>query len=225
VGPAPGDTGADRRARGAGCVCAKRYPRNGPCDQDRTGEIRLGRVERLRAALLLSAAVRSPELGQARARVAPGSPGLGREGEDATVNLVAGKGHESEDREGRTTTRRPRADRRNSDEGFRPQGGGLRRAKAWEGFSRGRGDTETYTGALDQAKLAGHRGDAADRHGRAPAMPKFAEHRAKLGKLSTGKGVSPRGGARGGLARVSGGVWRRGQSAREGRALRNEAGK
>jgi hypothetical protein len=97
--------------------------------------------------------------------------------------------------------RRPRVDRRNSGEGFRPRGGGFRRAKAWEGFSRGRGDTGTYTGALDWAKLTGHRKGAADRHGRAPAMPKLAEHRAKLGKLSTGKGVSPRGGARGGLAR------------------------
>jgi hypothetical protein len=28
---------------------------------------------------------------QARARVAPGSPGLGREGENATTNSVAGK--------------------------------------------------------------------------------------------------------------------------------------
>jgi hypothetical protein len=35
--------------------------------------------------------VKSPELGQARARVAPGSPGLGREGENATANSVAGK--------------------------------------------------------------------------------------------------------------------------------------
>jgi hypothetical protein len=77
----------------------------------------------------------------------------------------------------------------------------LRRAKAWESFSRGRGDTRTYTGELDRAKLAGHRASTADRHGRVPAIPKLAEHRAKLGKLSTGKGVSPRGGARGGLAR------------------------
>jgi hypothetical protein len=46
---------------------------------------------RLRAALLISATVRSPDLGQARARVAPGSPGLGREGENATANSVAGK--------------------------------------------------------------------------------------------------------------------------------------
>jgi hypothetical protein len=112
-----------------------------------------------------------------------------------------GKGHESKGREGSTAGRRPRADRRNSGEAFRPQGGGLTRAKAWESFSRGRGDTGTYTGELDRAKLFGHRASTADRHGRAPAMPKLAEHRVKLGKLSTGKGVSPRGGAQGGLAR------------------------
>jgi hypothetical protein len=40
---------------------------------------------------LLSAAVRSPELRQARARVAPGSPELGREGEGTTVNSMARK--------------------------------------------------------------------------------------------------------------------------------------
>jgi hypothetical protein len=110
-----------------------------------------------------------------------------------------GKGHESEDREGRTARRRPWADRRDSGEGFRPREGGLRHAKVWEGFSRSRGDTGTYTGALERAKLAGHRADAADRHSLAPAMPKLAEHRAKLGKLSTGNGISPRGGARGGF--------------------------
>jgi hypothetical protein len=65
-------------------------PRSGSCDQDQTGEIRPG-GERLRAAPLLSAAVKSPELGQARARLVPGSPGLGREGENATTNSVAGK--------------------------------------------------------------------------------------------------------------------------------------
>jgi hypothetical protein len=81
------------------------------------------------------------------------------------------------------------------------RGGGLRRAKAWEGFSSGRGDTGSYTRALDRAKLAGHSAGAADRHGRAPAMPKLAEHREKSGKLGTGKGVSPQGRARGGLAR------------------------
>jgi hypothetical protein len=84
AGPAPGGTGA-------GHACAKRYPRSRSCDQDRTREIRPGRDEPLRAALLLSAVVRSLELRQARARVAPGSPGLGRAGEDATTNSVAGK--------------------------------------------------------------------------------------------------------------------------------------
>jgi hypothetical protein len=49
------------------------------------------RGERLRAALLVSAAVRSPELRLARARVVPGSPELGREGENATANSMAGK--------------------------------------------------------------------------------------------------------------------------------------
>jgi hypothetical protein len=126
-------------------------------------------------------------LRRACARGVLGSPGLGREGENATANSMTGK--------------RPWADRRNSDEAFRPQGGGLSRAKAWESFSRGRGDTGTYTGELDRAKLASHRASTADCNGRAPGMPKLPEHRVKLGKLSTGKGVSPRGGARGGLAR------------------------
>jgi hypothetical protein len=60
--------------------------------------------------LLLSAAVRSPELRQAHARVVPGSSELGREGENATANSVAGKGHESVDRGERTAGRKPRAD-------------------------------------------------------------------------------------------------------------------
>jgi hypothetical protein len=64
-------------------------------------------------------------------------------------------------------------------------------------------------------------------------MPKLAEHRAELGKLSTGKGASPHGGAQGGLARspasyMAGNagacLQRRGQSAREGGVVRNEAG-
>jgi hypothetical protein len=76
-----------------------------------------------------------------------------------------GKGYESMDRVDRTAGRRPRADRRNSSEVFRPRGGGLRLAKAWEGFSRGRGTLGTHTGALDRAKLAGHRAGAVDHHG------------------------------------------------------------
>jgi hypothetical protein len=107
------------RARALGHACTKRYPWSGPCDQDRTEGIRgrpraqgtraqsgtrgpgrairigqrgsdRGQNRRLWAALLLSAAVRSPELRLARARVAPGS--LGREEEGATANSMAGKG-------------------------------------------------------------------------------------------------------------------------------------
>jgi hypothetical protein len=50
-----------------------------------------GEIDVCEAAPLLSTAVRSPELRQAQARVAPGSPELGREGEGATVNSMAGK--------------------------------------------------------------------------------------------------------------------------------------
>jgi hypothetical protein len=150
--------------------------------------------------LLLSAAVKSPELRQACARGFRGRRDWAERERMPRRAQCRGKGHESKGREGRTAGRRPRADQRNSGEAFWPQGGGLRCAKAWESFSRGRGDTGTYTGELDRAKLAGQRARLADRHGRASAMPNLAEHRAKLGKLSTGKGVSPRGRARGGLA-------------------------
>jgi hypothetical protein len=44
AGPAQGNTGADRRARGAGRACAMRYPRSGPCDQNRMEGIRPGRM-------------------------------------------------------------------------------------------------------------------------------------------------------------------------------------
>jgi hypothetical protein len=36
AGPGPGDTGADRRARGVRHACAKRYPLSGSCDEDWT---------------------------------------------------------------------------------------------------------------------------------------------------------------------------------------------
>jgi hypothetical protein len=57
------DGGDQRQAKGAGRACAKRYPRSGPCDQDRMEGIKPG--ERLQAALLLSTAVRSLELRKA----------------------------------------------------------------------------------------------------------------------------------------------------------------
>jgi hypothetical protein len=49
-----------------------------------------GRGERLRAAPLLPAAVKSPELGRVRAMAVPGSPELVREGEDDSANSMAG---------------------------------------------------------------------------------------------------------------------------------------
>jgi hypothetical protein len=72
-----------------------------------------------------------------------------------------------------------RAGRRNSGEQFRPQGGDLRRAKAWAGFSRGRGDTGNYSGELDRNKSASHRVSAADRRRRAPAKVNLDKHRAQ----------------------------------------------
>jgi hypothetical protein len=90
-----------------------------------------------------------------------------------------GRGHESMGREGRTAVRKPRAGRSNSSEPFRPRGGDLRRAKALANFSRGRGDTGTYSGELDRAKSAGHRMSTEDHRGRAPAKVKLAEHRAQ----------------------------------------------
>jgi hypothetical protein len=79
-------------------------------------------------------------------------------------------------REGRTTVRRSRTGRSNSGEPFRPRGRGLRGAKAWASFSRGRGDTGTYSEELDWAKSAGHRVSTAAHRGRAPAKVKLAEH-------------------------------------------------
>jgi hypothetical protein len=74
---------SDARARSG-------IPRSEPFDLNRTEGIRPGENRRLRAAPL-SAAVRSPELRQARAMVAPGSPELGRGEEGATANSMAGK--------------------------------------------------------------------------------------------------------------------------------------
>jgi hypothetical protein len=78
----PGSQGA-RARRG--------IPRSGPFDLNQTEGTRPGENRWLQAAPLLSAAVRSPELRLARARVASGSPELGREGEGATANSMAGK--------------------------------------------------------------------------------------------------------------------------------------
>jgi hypothetical protein len=60
AGPAPGNMGADRQARGAGCTCAKWYPRSGSCDQRSDGGDQTEGSEQLQAALLISTTVRSP---------------------------------------------------------------------------------------------------------------------------------------------------------------------
>jgi hypothetical protein len=125
----------------------------------------LGEGERLRAVPLLLAMVKSMELGQARAKVVPGSPGWVREGENDTTNSVAGKTPRIRGQRGGMVGKRPRAGRRNSSEEFQPRGGGLRGAKAWDSFNRGKGTLGTNVRALDRANLAGHRAGAADRHG------------------------------------------------------------
>jgi hypothetical protein len=67
-------------------------PWSGPFNLNRTeGVIRPRENRWLRAASLLFAAVRSLELRQARARVAPGSLELGRGEEGAMANSMAGK--------------------------------------------------------------------------------------------------------------------------------------
>jgi hypothetical protein len=75
--------------------------------------------------------------------------------------------------------KRSRAGQSNSGEPFWPREGDLRRAKAWASYRRGRGDRGTYSGELDRAKSVGHRASTADRHGRAPAKAKLAEHMAQ----------------------------------------------
>jgi hypothetical protein len=82
-------TGGPGRVRRA---CAKRYPVVWAVrSESDDGEIRPRENRWLRVASLLSAAVRSPELRQARARVALGSLELGRGEEGATANSMAGK--------------------------------------------------------------------------------------------------------------------------------------
>jgi hypothetical protein len=84
-------------------------PRSGPCDQDRTGEIRPEEGEQLRAVPLLLATVKSLELGQARATTVPGSPELGREGENNMANSVAGKRPRIRGRRGGMMGKNPQA--------------------------------------------------------------------------------------------------------------------
>jgi hypothetical protein len=146
---------------------------------------------------------------------------LGREEE-------GGRGHESMGREGRMAVRRSRAGRSNSDEPFRPWGGDLRRAKAWASFSRGRGDTGTYSGELDRLNrpaTARARWITAAEHRRRQNWPNTGRNKGNWAGRRVSHLGAELGEAWGGLRRagwpgtrawVSSGVWRRGQSAREG---------
>jgi hypothetical protein len=73
-------------------------------DLGRAIEIGRGRSnregERLRAASLLPAAVKSPELGRVRAMAVPGLPELVREGEDDSANSTAGLWPRDQDQRG-----------------------------------------------------------------------------------------------------------------------------
>jgi hypothetical protein len=77
----------------------------------------------LRVAPLLLTMVKSPELGHARARVILGSPELGTEGKNDTANSVVAKRPRIQGQRGGMAGKRPRADWRNSGEGFQPPGG------------------------------------------------------------------------------------------------------
>jgi hypothetical protein len=90
-GSKPFDQDRTREIRPGKQTCAKRYPavRAMRSRSDRGNQT--GETDVREAAPLLSAAVRSPELRQARARVVPGSPELGREGEGTTANSMVAK--------------------------------------------------------------------------------------------------------------------------------------
>jgi hypothetical protein len=127
-----------------------------------------GGGEQLRAAPLLSAAVKSPAMGRVRATAVPGSLELDREGEDDSANSMAGLCPRVRGQRGGNGGEKASGGggRRNSGEGFRPWGEGLRCAKARDSFSRARGNSRTDARALGQTKSAGHHEGAADRHGR-----------------------------------------------------------
>jgi hypothetical protein len=112
-----------------------------------------------------------------------------------------GFNYETRVREGRMAEERLRAGRGNSGEEFRPRGGGLRRARAWTGFSRARGTPRTDAGTLDQANSVGHRAGAADRHGRNPAKPKLAGDKGIIEEIEHMNRCLTWGEARGRMAR------------------------
>jgi hypothetical protein len=126
--------------------------------------------------------------------------------------------------------RRPRAGRSNSDEESRPPEGAIDRDRARASSSRGGGTPWARTRALDKVGTAGHRAGTASRRGHTPARPnwlntyvnKVKQARGQESHLGADLGEAWRGLRRatrsGTRAWVSDSCWRRGQSARGGRA-------
>jgi hypothetical protein len=87
----PFDQDRTREIRPGKQTCAKQYPAVRAVRSRSDGGNQTGETNVRKAAPLLSVVVRSPELRQARARVAPRSPELGRGGEGTTANSMVGK--------------------------------------------------------------------------------------------------------------------------------------
>jgi hypothetical protein len=159
-----------------------------------------------------------------------GSPELARNEGDDSANSLAGCGHETEVREGRTVGKRLRAGQDNCSEEFRPLGEAIDRDRARSRFIGGGGALWTNVGALDGVGLAGHRAGVASKRGRTVARPNWLQEganrenqaRERMSHLGLELGVAWRGLQRARRpawrARVSGEAKRRGQSEREGGA-------
>jgi hypothetical protein len=147
-----------------------------------------------------------------------------------------GCGHETGVREGRTVGKRLWAGRDNSGEEFRPLGEAIDRDRAWFSSSGGGGALWGNVRALDGVGLAGHRAGAVSKRGRKPARTNWLQMGAnrenqaheRMSHLGAELGVAWRGLRRARRparrARVSGEAERRGQSARESKAMQNGMG-
>jgi hypothetical protein len=161
------------------------------CDLGRAIKIGWGRSnreggERLRAAPLLSAAVKSPESGRVRATAVPGSPELVRDGEDDSTNSMAGLWPRDRGQRGGNSGEKLRAGRGNFGEEFRPPGEAIGRDRARGSSSGGGGALWANTGALDGVGLAGHSAGAASKRSHTPARPNWLQVGVNRGKQARG---------------------------------------
>jgi hypothetical protein len=155
---------------------------------------------------------------------------LGREGENATANSMAGKRPRIRGQGGEKGGEKVSGGLEELRRGILATRRGLRRTKSWESFSRGRGNTGIYTGELDWAKLAGHRTSTADRRSRT-GDAKFGRAQSGTREIKHGQRCLTSGRSSGRLGAVSGDLdgRERGRgspatSGGEGRAAQNEAG-